>query len=81
VVHHPAINAAVASLTSATIKCRTTAYVDPILSSSKKKKKGGGGNGMTGNLKGGEGMLRYVQLQVERDTGKVTCSLVWNADR
>lgn len=29
----------------------------------------------------GTGSLRYVQTQVERDTGKVCLTLVWNADR
>ena len=89
VVHHPAINEAMEVLAGASKKTKVTAYCDPVAVSQKKKgKKGGGrggggggkgGGGSHGNLKGGEGMLRYVQMSVERSTGKVSCSLVWNA--
>jgi tRNA/tmRNA/rRNA uracil-C5-methylase (TrmA/RlmC/RlmD family) len=32
------------------------------------------------NEKSGEGGLRYVQFQVERSTGKISLTLVWNAE-
>ena len=76
VVHHPSINYAIEILERATKKCKTTAYV-PAAPAGRKAKKA---TRSTGNLKSGEGSLRYVSLAVDpQNNTKVSLTLVWNA--
>jgi tRNA/tmRNA/rRNA uracil-C5-methylase (TrmA/RlmC/RlmD family) len=65
-VHHPAINQAIQYLEAATAKVQTPACMDESSKS--------GSSTATVTLRTG---LRYVQLQVERTTGKVCLTLVW----
>lgn len=65
-VHHPSINRAVEVLTQATAKVGTQSFRE---------------DGRDSDNGGRGGGLRYVQLSVERMTGKVALTLVWNAEQ
>ena len=65
-VHHPSINRAVARLEEATRQAGVAAYTTQQQQQSS-------------SSSSGDGSLRYVQLQVERVTGRVCLTLVWNA--
>ena len=66
VVHHPSINRAVEVLTEATAKVGTQAFRE---------------DGRDSDNGGRGGGLRYVQMSVERMSGKVALTLVWNAEQ
>lgn len=71
-VHHPSINQAVQCLEAATAKVRTPA----CLEESSKTGTSTSTSSTSSTLRTG---LRYVQLQVERTTGKICLTLVWFA--
>jgi len=65
-VHHPKINEAVEELRAAATDVGVKAYQPPT-------------NTAGGKNVGSSGELRYLQMSVERTTGKVQLVLVWNA--
>ena len=65
-VHHPRINEAVEVFKEIAVDVGVKAYTPPTITKEKKNAAAGGD-------------LRYLQMSVERSTGKIQLVLVWNA--